>query len=294
MRLDHAIFHEPLDAKVRLEPHEWEQAFDPRGTWEVQTGELGSGKGNDYGMVSDGHGFEDSPDAERISGGVNSKGPYAIAIGRQANLLQWGFYAAPDRMTESARTAFLNAIVYMQRFDGHRPLVKKLSRGRGWYRQYLDAVRSLDSMEEASRESYGKYLRTQFPADLIEKVGLDADALQAWVDSNIEYVRGKPRTGFEIDEDLRALELSNRRPEFLSWLQETLTADADHAVALRLAARYLGDHGRDAAAALAWIAAHGESAFFSDQGGYRWYADPLAEAERSAKTGASGGDGERR
>jgi hypothetical protein len=88
--------------------------------------------GCDVGMVSDGHGFEDSPDCERISGGVNSKGPMAVAIGRQANLLQWGFYGAPDRMTGSAKRAFLNAIVYMRRFDGHVPLVRKTSVGRTW------------------------------------------------------------------------------------------------------------------------------------------------------------------
>ena len=32
----------------------------------------------------------------------------------------FGIYAAPDRMTESAKKVFLNAIVYMKRFDGHR------------------------------------------------------------------------------------------------------------------------------------------------------------------------------
>ena len=51
--------------------------------WVVQTGE--PGETVDYGVVSDGHGFEDSPDCERISGGRNSKGPHAVAIGRQAN-----------------------------------------------------------------------------------------------------------------------------------------------------------------------------------------------------------------
>src|SRR5262245_24979636 len=92
----------------------------------------------EYGMVADGHGFEDSPDCERISGGINTKGPRAVAIGRQANMLLWGFYGAPDRMTESARRAFLNAIVYMRRFDGDSPLVQKGSSGRGWPQQFLE------------------------------------------------------------------------------------------------------------------------------------------------------------
>ena len=78
MRLEHTIFNKPLNAGVKLEPHDWEKDFDPRGTWLVQTGDLGRGKGNDYGIVSDGHGFEDSPDCERISGGINTKGPYPV------------------------------------------------------------------------------------------------------------------------------------------------------------------------------------------------------------------------
>jgi hypothetical protein len=89
VRLDHEIFHSPLAAGVELVEHDWERDHDGRGVWVVQTGE--PGKDVDYGVVSDGHGFEDSPDCERITGGVNSKGPHAVAIGRQANMLQWGF-----------------------------------------------------------------------------------------------------------------------------------------------------------------------------------------------------------
>ena len=131
MRLNHAIFKAPLAVDVAFDMNKpWELKADPRGLWPVQIGTMGTE--NDFGVVSDGHGFEDSPDCERISGGQNSKGPHAVAIGRQANMMQWGFYCAPDRMTRSARKAFLNAIVYMQRFDGHRPLVKKTARSRYW------------------------------------------------------------------------------------------------------------------------------------------------------------------
>ena len=175
MRLDHPIFNEPLDAGVVLEEHEWERDYDDRGVWVVQSGKLGSEV--DYGVVSDGHGFTDSPDCERISGGVNSKGPYAVAIGRQANMLQWGFYAAPDRMTESARKAFLNALVYMTRFDGEQPLVEKTSRGRSWLEQYTDLVADLDTMEPDLRSAYRGFLEKGFPKGWVAKVGLDADAL---------------------------------------------------------------------------------------------------------------------
>src|SRR5688500_10418708 len=109
MRLNHPIFQGPLAVTVPIDKDKpFEAAKDGEGTWRVFEAHFDdpAAPKADYGVVSDGHGFEDSPDCERISGGINSKGPKAIAIGRQANLLLWGFYGAPDRMTESGRRVF--------------------------------------------------------------------------------------------------------------------------------------------------------------------------------------------
>lgn len=279
MRLDHTIFREPLDAGVELVDHEWEREHDGRGVWVVQTGELG--RDVDYGLVSDGHGFEDSPDCERISGGINSKGPHAVAIGRQGNMLQWGFYAAPDEMTESARKAFLNAIVYMKRFDGAVPLVKKESRSRDWLVQYIALAKDLATMEESSRESYRTFIAGRFPEPVIREHGLDAEALERWRAGNVEYVRHE-QNRFVVDDDLRSLGTSNRAPAFLELLEQRLSADASDELALRLARRYLpAEVARAeplATASLAWIREHREGAFFSDVGGYRWFAGPRPKA----------------
>lgn len=239
-------------------------------TWSVQTGD--PGKTVDYGLVSDGHGFEDSPDSERICGGVNTKGPRAVAIGRQANMLQWGFYAAPDRMTASAQKAFLNAIVYMRRFDGDRPLVEKVSRGRAWLGQFIEGVRALDPAERAGKDGRAKYLVNRFPAAAMAEAGLDADALDKWLAQNIEFVRGTRGFDFVIDEDLKKLGLSNRKPEFVEWLIQQLRAKEDP-LAPALAARYLGPVGADAEKALAWLEENRQWLFFSDVGGYRWFVD---------------------
>jgi hypothetical protein len=246
----------------------WHPEIDPRGTWLVQTGKLGPE--NDFGVVSDGIGFEDSPDCEIISGGINSKGPHGVAIGRQANMLQWGFYCAPDRMTDSARRAFLNAIVYMKRFDGHRPLVEKKARSRGWYRLYIEALR-----KENTSARYRQFLKERFPAEVVKQHGLDATKLETWRAANEEYICADPWLAwkFALDEDLKQLGLSNRKPEFLDWLVKRLGADANDALALKLAARYLGDPGKDAATALAWIRKNRDRLFFSDTGGFRWFVD---------------------
>lgn len=264
-------------------------AFD---TWLVQTGELG--KEVDYGVVSDGHGFEDSPDCERISGGVNSKGPYAVAIGRQANMLQWGFYAAPDRMTDSAKKAFLNAIVYMRQFDGQRPLVEKKAYARSWLEQQVAAVRNLPRLPDDANQRQQlqqrnpvddrrrQYLASWFPARLVAD-GLDADKLEQWRADNVEFLHSAGGTKILVDEDLQKLGLSNRKPEFLDWLVRELRADAPVELPLTLARRYLGDeHGRDAATALGFIEQNRPWLFFSDSGGYRWFVDINARAAAPA------------
>jgi hypothetical protein len=233
----------------------------------------------DVGLVSDGHGFEDSPDCERIAGGVNSKGPRAIAIGRQANVLQWGFYGAPDRMTAPAKRAFLNAIVWMQQFRGQRPLATKAARARSWLEQHVDALEKMRPEQRASTEknSLAVYLAKQFPATLTEG-GIDPAKLRQWYRDHEPFLRGNGQSGgYVVDEDLLALRIGNRDPKLLDWLVETLGRDATDARALRIAARYLGEHGRDAAAVRAFVAEHRGRLFFSDTAGYRWLVDTNAK-----------------
>jgi hypothetical protein len=254
---------------MELDGPPWPEAGDEQGTWIVQTGK--EGKENDYGVVSDGHGFEDSPDCERISGGVNSKGPRAVAIGRQANLLQWGFYCAPDRMTASARKVFLNAIVWMRQFDGERPLVEKRQRGRSWLEQYADAYAKLSPADRAKtgENSYAGYLTSQFPADVLQ--GDDVPArMRAWYAANEEWVAMRDRR-FELDADLAARKVSNRKPEFFALLLQLLDADPADATARRLAAKYLPDVAPEAAAIRKFVADHQGRLFFSDAGGFRWF-----------------------
>jgi hypothetical protein len=193
-------------------------------------------------------------------------------------------------MTDSAKRAFLNALVYMQRFDGARPLVKKDARSRAWLQQYVAMAGKLDEMKESSRDSYQRSLTRVFPASVIEEHGLDAEALERWRVANVEFMGAN----FVIDADLASLGVSNRTPAFLDLLEQRLSADPRDDLALRLARRYLppdsvgvGIEGA-AAAALTWVRAHRADAFFSDVGGYRWYAGPPATTSGAA-TGRSAG-----
>jgi hypothetical protein len=135
MRVDHPLFHVPnevdLTLTARPTPHQY--AFFSSGAvstatmpmWRVQTEGYLDGKDQLIGVVASNWGFLDSPDTEWISGGENSKGPDAVAIGRHGNFLHWGFAASPTYLTDEAKLVFVNAIHYIARFDGETPVALK-------------------------------------------------------------------------------------------------------------------------------------------------------------------------
>src|SRR4030095_11781576 len=123
MRSEHEIFKGPLPVKIEFTEIATPKNYlnFPEGknlpaklkVWKVHDGEFKEGGGVDVGLVCSPD-IEEAPDGEWISGGVNSKGPNSLAIGRQGNLFLWGFYGAPDRLTESAKRVFLNSICYIK------------------------------------------------------------------------------------------------------------------------------------------------------------------------------------
>ena len=115
--------------------------------WQVQkTGYLGD-PATHAGVVAGGWGFGDSPDSEYIAGGVNTKGPRYVALGRHGPFFQWGFSASPSEMTESGQQAFVNAICYIRKFDRQPPLTRK-QRGSLHRGFALDRAMSMARMQE--------------------------------------------------------------------------------------------------------------------------------------------------
>ena len=139
----HEVFRKPLKVDIQFEDHAVPANYrhypggDKLGqtmkVWKVQTKKFPE---IDPGMVSDPYGFGDSPDAEVISAGLNSKGPDSVALGRHGNFFLWGFSASPADMTPEARKCFVNAVCYIKKFDGQKPLVRKTGSGREWARVY--------------------------------------------------------------------------------------------------------------------------------------------------------------
>jgi hypothetical protein len=166
MRMDHAIFSTPNNVKLTIEerptPASYAHYADGKDLgeamqmWRVQTEGYLEGKGQLVGVVSRDTGFLDSPDTEWISGGVNSKGPNAVAIGRHGNFFHWGFAASPKYMTEEGKLVLVNALHYIARFDGQTPMVRKRQGDspRAYVEQALDSI-----SDEAYAETLARYAK---------------------------------------------------------------------------------------------------------------------------------------
>lgn len=136
MKLDHPIFHTPYKVDITYEerktPGNYVARYGGRDLgetipmWRMQTEGYHDGKGFPVGLVSTGYGFDNDIDAEWISSGRCDKGVEATAIGRHANFFHWGFVAAPEYMTESAKLAFINAIHYIAPYKGAKQVTRKI------------------------------------------------------------------------------------------------------------------------------------------------------------------------
>lgn len=158
LRENHAVFQGPLPIELTYEERPTPEHY---ATWpggdelganmpmvRIQTRGFSDGRDEDGtrmepGIVSTPEGFGDSPDTEIISGGLNMKGPRSVAIGRQGNLVLWGFYASPQHLTETGQHLFVNTVAWASAFDGHRPLVAKVARSRDGVEGMLSFSRSL-------------------------------------------------------------------------------------------------------------------------------------------------------
>jgi hypothetical protein len=136
IRTQHPIFNTPNKVNLTLverpTPGSFFNGFQGLTTpaampmWRVLTRSYAIGTPYLIGMVAHGEGFDDSPDAEAISGGVCLKNAEAVALGRHGNYFMWGFSGSPAYMTSEANAVFVNAVCYIKKFDHQRPIMKKV------------------------------------------------------------------------------------------------------------------------------------------------------------------------
>jgi len=267
----HEIFHKPSPVAITFEEMPTPENYrhwpggDKLGpimkVWKVQTRKFPE---IDPGLVSDPYGFGDSPDAEVISSGQNSKGPDAVALGRHGNFFLWGFSAQPSDMTPAMRQCFVNAVHYIKKFDGQKPLVRKSSSGREWAFVYAGYLKQI---------SDEKFLNQLFPDDLRQRFGKDADKYTAYYQENLEYLHcpgGRP----VVDEDVKQLGLSNRKIELLERCVSMLEKGERPELALRVLKRYTNETFGEAGPWRTWLDKNRERLFFTDVGGYKFLVKP--------------------
>lgn len=274
----HAIFHRPYEVTLKFEdapiPSNYAGYPETKAlgktvpVWRVQT--VAPGRELDFGVVSDPYGFEDSPDAELISSGLNSKGPRSVAIGRHGNFFLWGFTGAPSQMTPEARRVFVNSLVYIHRFDRKPPLVRRVSRSRDWINPYLGF---------AERSNSASGYRQWFPERLVTEFGADAAKYRAFYTAQLNAVLFSPEAkGFDVDPEVLAAGGSNRSVDMLERCVVMLERRESADLALRLLRRYTDVNFLDAAGWRKWLDQNKSRLFFSDVGGYKFFVNPDAPA----------------
>ncbi|QEM11361.1 protein-disulfide reductase DsbD domain-containing protein [Mucilaginibacter rubeus] len=148
IKTSHAIFNTPIKVNLTLvnrpTPGSFFNGFQG-GTapkelpmWKVIKEDPAAKDKYIIGMVAHGEGFNDSPDAEAISGGVCLKNAEAVALGRQGNYFMWGFSGSPNHMTDEAKDVLVNTVCYIKKFDHQKPIMKKVQiENREWVNEMI-------------------------------------------------------------------------------------------------------------------------------------------------------------
>lgn len=182
----HPIFQGPFKVKMTVtnkptpeEGFHYAYAYDGEipetlPMWQVQTKSFKDDAHFPVGLVSRYDGYEDSPEAEVISGGVSSKALNAVAIARHGNFFHWGFAASPAYLTEEAKPVLANAIVYIAQFDGQGIIARK----------YNETIATRASIKEfvytASEEGYQEMVEMNDAANtMLEERKKNIQAKQA-------------------------------------------------------------------------------------------------------------------
>ncbi len=296
MRMDHEIFQAPFTVAPTLveRPNPGYRRANPDGSnvpstlpmWRVQTiGDFGEGGRNQlFGMVSRGDGFEDSPDAEFISGGVNTKDYGGVALGRQANYFHWGFSSSPTYMTEEAKLVFINAVHYIAKFDGHPVLAHKrrgivlrdrLALDTSALKARVAELRAVQEDGPIAVPEAHRGVSKYFPEDAWESLAADAEGVVRRLEQDGPYLYPSAEYELGVDRELQALELPNHAPDFIPRMMEYFgSADAGQAAMLAgIMARYTNEALSTPQEWVAWMKAHRERVFFSESAGYKWLVE---------------------
>ena len=223
------------------------------------------------GLVTGDGGFEEFPDAERILGGINMKGPGYAAIARHGSFVMWGFHCLPTEFTDVGRRLYLNSIAYAAAHKGRPVETLRLRPVRGDLDAALSIFLGLYPEDQRMQMLQRHYGGEAIPEALLT----DVDARKAWLAARRPFLHPAAdgsdwQTAYQlaVDADCQALGVANDSFAFLDAIAARLTKDAHDALAATLLARYAPD--TDPAGFAAWLAENRERLYFTEAGGWVW------------------------
>ena len=188
----------------------------------------------------------EAPEIEVFCGGINSKTATAAALWRQGNLLHYGFDLSPDEMNEWGKGMLANAITYIARFTGDRPIMETPSPFAG--REFLTRKR-IETLIGRKDPSWWDYLEGNFDKKTLAEAGVKDRATFARWFPTVRAVLGPDADGIlRVDADLKAEAVDASRPEFFEQSIAAIEQPGEaSARASRLLARYAPEGpGREA------------------------------------------------
>jgi len=210
----------------------------------------------------------DYPDeAETIVLGFAPGKPYyAVGIGRHGNFLQWGWSAAPSKMTEAGRNLFLNCICHIHKYNNKEfvkiPINIKVSRNYVfiWFNFLINEPENIDNV-----------LSRFFPQEIVDKYKTNIEDLQKYYEENVELIYLE-KDRYYIDEDLKSLGLSsNRKVDTIEKLIELLSDQSQAELAGQLLVKYTQENFDTPGQWKKWYEDNSKYLYFSDTGGYKFY-----------------------
>ncbi len=163
-------------------------------------------------------------------------------------------------MTPEARKCFVNAVCYIRKFDGQKPIVRRKASGQEWAVVYAGYMKQYQGQE---------FVKQLFPDDLRRRFEKNPEKLVAYYQENLEYLLPS-QNGFAVDEEVKVLELSNRKVELLDRCVALLFQGEQAERALRILTRYTNERFTDARRWNSWLKANRDLLFFSDFGGFKF------------------------
>jgi hypothetical protein len=253
----HAIFRGPYAVTPTLKRETNPYTKRPIDAWVVHQ-EL-----REPGLVSSAEHFRGAADSEIIAGGINMKGDRGVCLVREAHTFLWGFAGAPSQMTDEARKVFVNAVVYIKQFDGHKQTVHRGVIGRSRLRGIVTSAAVLRS--PFNRDRY-------FAPEVVARFGTDGAGYRTYFEPNVDYIYVPAgHSGLAVDEETKQLGIPNHDVRLLDRCVAMLEANENPTLARTLLERYSGESFPTPQAWRAWLTKSRDKLFFLDSHGYRFF-----------------------